>query len=77
MQAKEIRPYYQKHCRFRMRSGKVVYGVIWSDVHQHYFASHREFEAYQSAIQNRDKATCQRLRFPVDLNEVVAAERLN
>lgn len=60
-----------------MRSGKVVYGVIWTDVHRHFFASNREFEAYQQAHKQRDKATCQRLRLPVDLNEVVAAEYLH
>ena len=29
MDLSRIRPYAHKHCRFKLRSGKEVFGVIW------------------------------------------------
>mgnify|MGYP000878039472 CR=1 FL=1 len=43
MDLSRIRPYAHKHCRFKLRSGKEVFGVIWEveagDEHKLFFAS--------------------------------------
>lgn len=51
MDLARIQPYAHKHCRFKLRSGKEVYGVIW-DVEvgggrKLFFASVRDYERLQ------------------------------
>lgn len=31
MNKKDLKSYYYKHCRFRLKSGKDVYGIVWED----------------------------------------------
>ena len=31
MERADIQGYLDKHCRFKLRSGKEVYGVLWQD----------------------------------------------
>jgi hypothetical protein len=31
MNKKELKSYYYKHCRFRLKSGKDVYGIVWEE----------------------------------------------
>jgi len=58
MDLSHIRPYAHKHCRFKLRSGKEVFGVIWevetgevgaspSDGKRLFFASVRDYERLQ------------------------------
>lgn len=57
MDLAHIRNYYNKHCRFKLRSGKEVYGVIWEvdsadrmaqgESTRLYFASIRDYERLQ------------------------------
>ena len=51
MDLSRIQPYAHKHCRFKLRSGKEVFGVIW-DVEvagdrKLFFASVRDYERLQ------------------------------
>jgi hypothetical protein len=58
MELARIRPFAHKHCRFKLRNGKEVYGVIW-EVQTHdstsagtpedrlFFASVRDYERLQ------------------------------
>ena len=58
MDLSRIRPYAHKHCRFKLRNGREVFGVIWevatgevpavddSDKHL-FFASVRDYERLQ------------------------------
>jgi hypothetical protein len=58
MDLSRIRPFAHKHCRFKLRNGKEVFGVIWevetasvaqgdaSDKHL-FFASVRDYERLQ------------------------------
>lgn len=58
MELARIRPFAHKHCRFRLRNGKEVYGVIWEVETQEtatdtaekhlFFASVRDYERLQS-----------------------------
>jgi hypothetical protein len=59
MDLSRIRPFAHKHCRFKLRNGKEVFGVIWevetgevpsgreADKHL-FFASVRDYERLQS-----------------------------
>lgn len=48
MDIAHIRDYTHRHCRFRLKSGKEVFGVIWEvdpgDKSRLYFASVQEYE---------------------------------
>jgi hypothetical protein len=58
MELARIRPFAHKHCRFRLRNGKEVFGVIWEVETQEsttdtaekrlFFASVRDYERLQS-----------------------------
>ncbi len=58
MELTHIRPFAHKHCRFRLRNGKEVFGVIWevetqtstSDAAELrlFFASVRDYERLQT-----------------------------
>ncbi|MCB0769918.1 MAG: hypothetical protein KDC00_05880 [Flavobacteriales bacterium] len=57
MDLSRIRPYAHKHCRFKLRNGREVFGVIWEvetaetlsgSQDQHlFFASVRDYEQLQ------------------------------
>jgi hypothetical protein len=59
MELARIRPFAHKHCRFKLRNGKEVFGVIW-EVETHeaalehaaerrlFFASVRDYERLQT-----------------------------
>ena len=46
-----IRDHTHKHCRFKLKSGKEVYGVVWEvetgDACKFYFASVRDYQRFQ------------------------------
>jgi hypothetical protein len=54
-----IRPYAHRHCRFKLRSGKEIYGVVWevetsdnvggSASKRLFFASVRDYERIQQS----------------------------
>jgi hypothetical protein len=51
MDASIIRPYFNRHCRFKLRSGKEVFGVVWEvdtgSTRRLFFASVRDYERFQ------------------------------
>lgn len=51
MELTRIRPYTNKHCRFKLRSGKEVFGVIWeveaAEQRKLFFASIGDYERLQ------------------------------
>ena len=64
MDLSRIRPYAHKHCRFKLRNGREVFGVIWEvetaeaapmdDQDQHlFFASVRDYERLQARPASR------------------------
>jgi len=77
----EISSYFQKQCRFRLKDGKEVYGVIWEDTDgsntRHYFASVNEHRLYQEAKSENDQITLAQLkRIAVNLNDIIMVERI-
>ena len=51
MELTRIRPFAHKHCRFKLRSGKEVFGVIWEveglEKRSLFFASIGDYERLQ------------------------------
>jgi len=76
-----ILTYNERACRFRLKSGKEVFGVIWETMKQdrivHYFASAVERVRYKKAEAINDMETCNKLVTEVDIEEIVSAEPLN
>ncbi|HLG01985.1 MAG TPA: hypothetical protein VI731_00220 [Bacteroidia bacterium] len=60
-------------CRFRLKSGKEIYGVIWekpqSAGSKYFFASLSE--RFGSGMKNKN------IGISIDLDEIVRAERIN
>ena len=79
MDLAHLSPYTHKHCRFKLRSGKEVFGVVWevetadANTGDHstslYFASIRDYERLQ-----QERTTVQVI--PMRPEEIVAVESL-
>ncbi|MFT3884624.1 MAG: hypothetical protein QM724_04085 [Flavobacteriales bacterium] len=74
MESARILDFAHEHCRFKLRSGKEVYGVIWevevNDSKRLFFASIRDYERSQHDPMRPIEVT----PFPVE--EIVHVERL-
>jgi hypothetical protein len=81
MKRTDILTYGEQPCKFRLRSGKEVFGVIWETMKQdrvvHYFASAVERMRYKKAEANNDIEACRNLITEVNIEEIVSAEPLN
>ncbi len=77
----DILHYNELPCRFKLRSGKEVFGVIWEAVKQdrvvHYFSSAIGRIRYKNAERLNDIEACQKLVTEVNLDEIVFAEPIN
>lgn len=77
----QLSNFIDKYCRFKLRSGKEVYGIIWKNAEGskviHYFASAVERMRYKKAEQLHDNAACENLKTPVDIEDIVIAEPLS
>ena len=76
MEKTHLRSYLNQHCRFRLKSGKEVYGVIWEvsngDKTEYYFSTLNEHNIMIRKADFRGISSSAR----VDLNDIVAAEKL-
>ncbi|MBL4623612.1 MAG: hypothetical protein JKY42_00455 [Flavobacteriales bacterium] len=70
-----LKLYYNKPCKFKLRSGKNVYGVVWKDdaeySESYYFSSSEDY----NLIKKRGGMDPS-LKTPVNLDDIVAAEML-
>jgi hypothetical protein len=80
MDTTQISSFIDKYCRFKLRSGKEVYGVIWKNAVgnqvTHYFASAVERTRYKKAEALHDEETCEKIKVPVNIDEIVTVEPL-
>ncbi|HRO39020.1 MAG: hypothetical protein M9900_12260 [Flavobacteriales bacterium] len=69
-----IREYMHAHCRFRLRSGREVYGVVWevetNDECRLYFATIGEYERSRREPHRPMEV------MPMVLEDILLAERL-
>jgi hypothetical protein len=72
----DVREFLNQHCRFKLRSGKVVFGVIWEVSNggetEYYFISAGEHDMLVRDPQLKNQVFSAR----VELDEIVGAERL-
>ena len=69
-----IREFTHAHCRFRLRSGREIFGVVWeveaNDVHRLFFATIGEYERLQRDPRQPIEV------IPMQPEEILLAERL-
>jgi hypothetical protein len=72
-----VKTYLNHACRFRLKSGKTVYGVIWEvnsgESTNYYFASIHD---HNLLLKDSDFQSLSNRLVPIDLNDIVGAERL-
>jgi hypothetical protein len=75
MDSASLKTYYNKPCKFRLKSGKDVYGVVWADdkesSNRFYFSSSEDYNLIKSRGEKNSA-----LKTLVNLNDIVAAEML-
>jgi len=68
-------------CKFKMRGGREVFGVIWENTYgeqlMHFFSTTAERMRYKAAEMQNDRIACERLKIPVELEDIVLAEPLS
>jgi hypothetical protein len=73
-----IQEYFDRHCKFKLRGGKEVYGVIWEVNNglysEHFFASVYDHQTYQKAKRSGD--IDENLYSKVNIEEIIHAESL-
>ncbi len=79
MGSTEFSNYYNKPCRFKLKSGKEVFGVIWEDIvngnKEYFFASSSEYQAFIKSG-NLLNPTPKLRPIKMDISEVLAAKRI-
>lgn len=77
----DISTFLEKHCKFRLRSGKEVYGVMWlaDDIlsEELYFASSREYKSYCVAREKGANNLFDNIAYRLNRDDIVAAEVLD
>jgi hypothetical protein len=68
-------------CKFKLRGGREIFGVIWENTYGneliHFFSTTAERMRYKIAEQRNDRLALERLKTPVELEDVVLAEPLS
>ena len=77
----EINEYLTQECRFRLKGGKEIYGVIWGEENnrepfQYFFASAYEHRLYLQAKANDEAEICRSIRYPVNPEDIIMVEKL-
>lgn len=72
--------YKEQPCRFKLRSGKEVYGVIWEEKHddevEYLFASSSIHDTYKTAENSQKKEFTNNIIYKLSLEDVIYAEPL-
>lgn len=80
MKRTEFLKYNDTLCKFKLRGGKEVFGIIWENSYGneliHFFSTAAERMRYKIAEQLNDRLTCERLKTQVELEDIVLAEPL-
>ncbi|MBL4652033.1 MAG: hypothetical protein JKY53_04085 [Flavobacteriales bacterium] len=70
-----LKLYYDRPCKFKLRSGKDIYGVVWKEGDEfketYYFSSSENYNRIKTK-----GAVNSSLKTPVNINDIVAAEML-
>ncbi len=82
MKIEELSAFFRKNCRFRLKNGREVYGVIWKDANgvgaECYFASAHDHRLYELAMRRSSPVnkpvTSQVHR--MNISDIIMAEQL-
>jgi len=81
MKRNEFLSYNDTPCRFKLRGGKEIFGVIWENKYgnelMYFFATAAERTRYKIAEQVNDLSACERLKTTVELEDIVQAKPLS
>ncbi len=81
MKRTEFLKFNDMPCKFKLRGGKEVFGVIWENSYgnelMHFFSTAAERMRYKTAEGVNDRLTCEKLKTPVELEDIVLAEPLS
>lgn len=81
MEQTQFSKFINRYCRFKLRSGKEVFGIIWENAEGnkviHYFASALERKRIAEAEMVNDLKTVEQHRVKVNIEEIIAAEPLS
>ncbi len=74
MERSIFKNFEKRHCRFKMKSGKEVFGIMWEESStdnkfRYYFSSSGDYQRLKNRLQTALYAI-----YPLDLNEIVYAE---
>ena len=76
----DLSPFYHKPCKYKLRSGKEVFGVIWlEDTLQphHYFSSTHVYDEALKASMIDAHPIVPREKIEIDIMDVISAEYLS
>jgi hypothetical protein len=82
MKQSEARNFMEKPCRFRLKSGKEIYGVIWewmkenSNKAEYYFASNGVVMNFKKQSGNYNITPEPTLGTYIQLDDIIYAERM-
>lgn len=80
MRIEELSAFFRKNCRFRLKNGREVYGVIWEDSsnaqREYFFASASDHHRYEIAKSKNQAHLAPLRKHPVDINDIILAERM-
>lgn len=80
MKRQEFLKYNDTLCKFKLKGGKEIFGVIWENNYDdelfHFFSTAADRMRYKIAEQLNDQSACERLKTPVELEDIVKAEPL-
>ena len=80
MKRQEFLKYNDTLCKFKLKGGKEIFGVIWENNYGnelfHFFSTAADRMRYKAAEQLNDQSACERLKTPVELEDIVKAEPL-
>ncbi len=76
MSTLNLKPLFHKNCRFKLKSGREVYGVIWEEqkglAKRYYFASIGDYEKMLKCVNGSSGAQIQQ----INIEDVLLAENL-
>lgn len=80
MKVQNFTKFLNRPCKFRLKSGKLVYGVLWSvligEEMSYFFSTKGQYERMKS-ISGNSMGYILEMGTPVNLNDFISAEQLS
>jgi len=73
MDVKELTSFLGNHCRFKIRDGRNIYGVIWENNSKYFFSSK---ERHDAIFEKSDNSISPNKFDQIDPTDIILAERI-